>query len=270
MEHRIASRGTAVVTGAATGIGAAICRRLAQQGMDLVLVARDAARLESAAERLRAEHGVGALVVPLDLSLPDAPAQLMERLHRDGIVVEVLVNNAGASLVGAVAETPPEKLSALVDLNARAVAVLTALTLPDMMSRGHGAVVNIASTAAHGPAPYSAAYAAAKAFVLSFTQAVWAETRGTGVRVVAVSPGSVKTPMNPDRTPGQRSPDMFADTVMKALRSNAPSVVDGWAFAVQAFLFGRVLPVRVTARITGRFFSGVGKLAKPPVHKRFS
>ncbi|WP_199809950.1 SDR family NAD(P)-dependent oxidoreductase [Streptomyces sp. NRRL F-5126] len=177
------------MTGAATGIGAAITERLAGQGMDVVLVARDGARLEAAAERLRAERGVQVSTLALDLSHPGAPFRLAEWLAGAGTEVDVLVNNAGVDMLGPVAGSDPVRVRGLVDLNAGAVAELTALLLPAMVARGRGAIVNIASTGAYAPAPYMAAYAASKAFVLSFTQAVWAETRETGVRVVAVSPG---------------------------------------------------------------------------------
>ncbi|MGP2435943.1 SDR family NAD(P)-dependent oxidoreductase [Streptomyces sp. JW3] len=245
---------TALVTGAATGIGAAIADRLARHGLDLVLVARDAVRLESAARRLRAEHGVEVLVVPLDLALPDAPARLSGALAEAGRTVDVLVNNAGAAAVGAVADADPARTGELIDVNARAVAALTALFLPAMVDRGRGAIVNVASTAAYSPAPYNAAYGASKAFVLSFTQAVWEETRDTGVRVVAVSPGPVRTPMNPRAGRGKRRPEQVADTVLAALRSRRPALVDGRVNTVQAFVFSRLLPVRAATRVAGAFF----------------
>jgi uncharacterized protein len=247
-------QGTALVTGATVGIGAAIAERLAREGMDLVLVARDDVRLEAVAKRLRAEHGVEVLAVPLDLSREQASVRLAERLRAERVAVEVLVNNAGAALVGAVADTEPARLRALVDLNAGAVAQLTALLLPDMLVRGHGSIVNIASTAAYAPAPYNAAYGASKAFVLSFTRALWAETNGSGVRVVAVSPGATETPMNTRPVPGKRQPEQVAETVVKALRGRGPAVVDGRFFAVQAFVFARLLPSRTAARIAGQFF----------------
>jgi short-subunit dehydrogenase len=247
-------RRTAVITGATMGIGAAITDRMAGEGMHLVLVARDAARLDAAAKRLRAEHGIDVLTIPLDLSHPQASAHLAQRLTEERIEVEVLVNNAGAALVGPAAETGPAAMRALIDLNAAAVAELTALLLPAMVARGRGAIVNIASTAAYAPAPYNAAYGASKAFVLSFTQAVWAETKGTGVRVVAVSPSATETPMNPRPAFGKRQPEQVAATVMAALRGHGPAVVDGRFNTVLAFVFGRLLPARASARITGQFF----------------
>ena len=246
--------GTALVTGATMGIGAAIAERLAREGMDLVLVARDGARLEAAAKRLGADYGVTVLALPLDLSREQAPAQLVARLVEERIEVEILVNNAGAAVAGPAAETDPARMRALIDLNAAAVTELTSLLLPGMLARGHGAIVNIASTAAYAPAPYNAAYGASKAFVLSYTRAVWAETNKTGVRVVAVSPGATETPMNTRPVPGKRQPEHVAETVIKALRGRGPAVVDGRLNTVQTFVFGRVLPSRTAARITGRFF----------------
>ncbi|GGP65902.1 SDR family NAD(P)-dependent oxidoreductase [Saccharothrix coeruleofusca] len=253
-EQRNNDRRVALVTGAGTGIGAALAQRLAAQGMDLVVVGRNAARLEDVAQRLHAEHEVDVLPVPLDLSEQDAPTCLAKQLAEAGIEIDILVNNAGAAKVGAVADTDPRTIRALVDLNAGAVAETTALFLPAMVARGRGAIVNIASTAAYTPGPYNATYAASKAFVVSFTRSLWHEVRGTGVRVVAVSPGSTATPMNLRRVPGTRQPEQVADTVMAALRSRAPVVVDGWVNALLAFMFGRVLPPKAAARITGAFF----------------
>ncbi len=240
------------MTGAATGIGAAIAERLAEQGMHLVLVARDGARLEAAAKRLHAEHGTQVSTLALDLSQQGAPSRLAEWLAGAGAEVDVLVNNAGASLMGPVADSDPARVRGLVDLNAGAVAELTALLLPAMIERGRGAIVNIASTGAYAPAPYVAAYAASKAFVLSFTQAVWAETKATGVRVVAVSPGPTDTAMNTRRMRGMRGPGSVADTVMSALRGRGPAVVDGRLNIFQTFVFGRLLPPSVAARIAER------------------
>jgi uncharacterized protein len=203
------------------------------------------------------------LTVSLDLSRPDSPAQLAKQLKDAGTEVDILVNNAGIAMVGAVAEADPGKIRALVDLNAAAVAELTAIFLPAMVARGNGAIVNIASAAAYAPTPYNAAYGASKAFVLSFTRALWQETKGTGVRVVAVSPGAVATPMNTSGVRGTRQPEQVADTVMAALRGRAPAVVDGRAFVVQTFVFSRILPTRTAARIYARFFSRAAGVAAP-------
>src|ERR1700754_963886 len=127
--------GVALVSGAGTGIGAAIAERLAAQGRDLVLVARDSARLEAAAARLRADHGADVLTVALDLCRRDAPAQLAERLRAAGKDVDILVNNAGAAFAGPVAGIGPARIREMVELNAAAVAETSALFLPAMLAR---------------------------------------------------------------------------------------------------------------------------------------
>jgi short-subunit dehydrogenase len=244
---------TAVVTGASTGIGAEIAERLAGYGAHLVLVARTAERLHEAAERLRKEHGVKVLVVPLDLAVPDAPRRLARKLAEEGIEVEMLVNNAGIGDLAPVAESDPARVRMVVDVNAGALAETTALLLPQMVMRDHGSVINIASTGAYAPAPYLAAYAASKAFVLSFTQALWAETTTSGVRVVAVSPGPTETPMNTRPAPGKRHPRDVADTALKALSGRRSAVVDGRVNALTSFAFGRLLSAQLSARIAERF-----------------
>lgn len=243
---------TAVVTGATTGIGAEIADQLAGHGANLVLVARGAERLDQSAEQLRTRHGVDVLALPLDLADRAAPQRLAQQLDEAEIEVEMLVNNAGLSLSGAVADSDPAQLRTVVDVNAGALAEVTTLLLPGMVARGHGSVINIASTGAYAPAPYVAAYAASKSFVLAFTQAVWAETRDTGVRVVAISPGPTETPMNTRPFPGKRQPADVVRTALAALQGSRSAVVDGRANAVQSFVVGRLLPAGIAARLGER------------------
>lgn len=246
----------AVVTGASTGIGAAIAERLATSGANLVLVARSAAKLDEAAADLRRRHGVTVRSLPADLATADAPARLAKTLADEGIEVEMLVNNAGVSARGPVLDGDPAGFRSMIDLNVSALTELTTLLMPAMTARGHGAVVNIASTGGYIPAPYLAVYAATKAYVVSFTRALWAETRGTGVRVVAVSPGPTKTPMNPR---GARSAEAVATTVLRALSGSGPAVVDGRTNALTALLFGKLLPTRLSLAVARRLMeNGAG------------
>ena len=223
---------TALVTGASGGIGAGIARALAARGADVVLVARSADRLEALAAEIRTRHGREALVLPADLSTPGAGARVQEALA--GRRVDVLVNNAGFGLSGRLADTAdPSRLSAMITLNCVALTDLTARLLPAMVERGSGAVVNIASMAAYMPAPGFAAYAASKAFVLSLTQALWAETRGTGVRVAALSPTVTDTGFF--EVAGEaagaglrrRSVEQVVATFFDTLDADRPVVVDG-------------------------------------------
>ena len=185
--------GTSVVTGASSGIGAAIAKELASRGHSLTLVARREERLRTLATELTSAHGVAAEVIAADLGKPEGREQMVEELRGRGRVVDVLVNNAGFGHQADFATSPRERMVEMVDLNVGAVVDLTSRFLTGMVDRGRGSVINIASTAAFQPLPGSAVYAASKSFVLSFSEAIRTELRGTGVTVTAVCPGPVKT-----------------------------------------------------------------------------
>lgn len=185
--------GTALVTGASSGIGVAIARELAAKGHSLILVARREERLRSLATELTDEHGISAEVVACDLADPDERARLVDQVRQGGRFVEVLVNNAGFGSRGRFASNDPDRMVGMVRLNIEAVVDLTGRFLPGMVERGRGSVINIASTSAFQPLPGAAVYAAGKSFVLSFSEAIRTELRGTGVGVTAVCPGPVKT-----------------------------------------------------------------------------
>lgn len=244
----------ALVTGGSIGIGAAIAERLAGHGAHLVLVARGAEQLERTAAELRDRHGVDVLAVPLGLEQAGAVDRLMTIVRGAGIEVEILVNNAAVSSRAMVADSDPATLRRLVDLNVGALTELTTQVVAGMVERGHGSVVNIASLGAYTPAPEIAAYAASKAYVLSFTQALWAETKDSGVRVVAVSPGPTETAMNSRPSHGKRQPADVAHTTLAALKRSGPAVIDGRGNTFTAFLVRRI-PARLMAllalRMTG-------------------
>lgn len=183
----------ALVTGASSGIGEQFARELASRGMALVLSAlpADAERLAALAAELGSRHGVRVEIVPIDLAEPGAAQTLQEKADALGMEPDLLVNNAGMGMLGAVAQLPIDRQLTMLRLNVEAVAALTGLYLPRMTARRDGAIVNVASTAAFDPLPYMAGYAASKAFVLRFSEALWAEASRTGVRVVAVCPGPV-------------------------------------------------------------------------------
>ncbi len=184
---------TAVVTGASSGIGREIARQLAQRGHGLTLVARREDRLRALAGEVAGAHGVRVEVVGADLTDPAARERVVDQVAERGLTPHVLVNAAGLSTVGAVHTNEPAAELAMIRTDVEALAHLCSLVLPGMVRRGAGAVLNVASTAAFQPLPGQAGYAACKAFVVSYSQAVRAELKGTGVTVTALCPGPVDT-----------------------------------------------------------------------------
>jgi short-subunit dehydrogenase len=181
------------VTGASSGIGADIARELARRGYGVTLVARREERLSALADELVRVHDVRAEAVPADLSGAQGRGRLAKRLTERDLTVEVLVNNAGFGTGGPFVGLDPRRETSMVRTNVEAVVDLCGRYLPGMVERGRGAVLNLASLAGFQPLPYQATYAASKAFVLSFSEALHEEVRGTGVTVTAVCPGPVRT-----------------------------------------------------------------------------
>ncbi|HVK23233.1 MAG TPA: SDR family oxidoreductase [Actinokineospora sp.] len=248
---------TALITGASTGIGADYAREFAARGADLVLVARSEDKLEALAVELRARHGRAVDVVAVDLSRPGAGQDVAARVDALGRTIDVLVNNAGFGTHGALADADVDRLVEQVRLNCAAVVDLTRRFLPAMIGRGRGTVVNVASTAAFQPVPHMAVYAATKAFVLSFSEALWAEAKPAGVRVLAVCPGATETPFfdvvgtDAAAVGRRRGTAQVVATTLRGLRRGAPSVIDGPANAALAGLT-RFTPRRALIAIAGR------------------
>ncbi len=186
---------TALITGASSGIGEALAACFAGDGCDLVLVARSVGKLEALAARLAAAHGVRARVQPTDLAQPGAAQALAAALRRRKVDVDILVNNAGVLEHGAFAAMPPRRHQELIDLNVSALTAMLAHFVPPMVARGHGRVLNVASIAAFQPVPSLATYAATKAYVLSLTESLAEELKGTGVSITALCPGITATNM---------------------------------------------------------------------------
>ena len=183
----------AVVTGASSGIGAAIAKELASRGHSLTLVARREERLRSLATESTSTYGVAAEVIAATWAIPLSATGSAMSSAAEAVLVEVLVNNAGFGHQADFAASPRERMVEMVEINVETVVDLTSRFLTGMIDRGRGSVINIASTAAFQPLPGSAVYAASKSFVLSFSEAIRTELRGTGVTVTAVCPGPVKT-----------------------------------------------------------------------------
>ena len=183
------SRPTALVTGASAGIGVDLAQCFARDGYDLILCARSDGALRDVGAKLAQAHGARATAIALDLGEFGAGAKLAGEISKRGLQVDVLVNNAGYGNAGPFHESKRDVELGMVDLNIRALVELTHIYWPGMLKAGSGGVLNVASTAAFQPGPLMATYYASKAFVLSFTEALWEEARGSGVHVSCLCPG---------------------------------------------------------------------------------
>ena len=186
-------RPTALITGASSGLGAAFARVFAQHGYDLILVARDKERLANLAAELQHNFGIQVILMVKDLSLETSPTEIHAELQARGVVLEVLVNNAGLIGYGKFHETDIRRELEMIRVNLLALTLLTKLFLPGMVARGRGRILNLGSTGSFVASPLNAVYSATKAYVLSFSEAIAEELDGTGVTVTALCPGAVRT-----------------------------------------------------------------------------
>ena len=182
-----------LITGASSGIGRELAGLFAADGARLVLVARTEDKLRQLAAELAARYGAETQVVPADLARPASPGDIVKALAQRDIDVDVLVNNAGFGARGSIADLGAQRQLEMIEVNVAALTRLTALLLPGMLERHRGAILNVASTAGFQPGPNQAVYGATKAYVLSFTEALAEEVRGSGVRVCCLAPGATDT-----------------------------------------------------------------------------
>jgi uncharacterized protein len=185
--------GTALITGASSGIGLELAKLFARDGYDLVLVARRREKLEALGEGLKKQHGIRFRAIAADLADPAAPAGIVRELEAASVAVDVVVNNAGFGELGPFAETDLESARRMIEVNVAALTVLTKLFLPGMLARRGGRILNVASTAGFAPGPLMAVYYATKAYVISFSEALAEELRGSGVSVTVLCPGPTIT-----------------------------------------------------------------------------
>ncbi|MEY3846055.1 MAG: NADP-dependent 3-hydroxy acid dehydrogenase YdfG [Actinomycetota bacterium] len=250
---------TAVVTGASSGLGVEYAKELAARGANLVLVARRKEALDELAAKITKTSGVKVQTIALDLSTPTSAKKLMAELKKLKIEPQILINNAGFGTSGRFTKDNAAKVQDEIQLNVGTLVSLTHAVLPAMIAAKSGAIVNIASTAAYQPVPGMAVYAATKAFVLSFTSAVWGETKDTGVRVLAVSPGATATEffMVAGATPsGALAPiSDVIKTTFDALdaKKSVPSVVVGGRNAFMATV-SKMLPAKLVIGVAASMF----------------
>ena len=266
------SQQTTIVTGASSGIGAAFAHELARRGSHLVLVARRLDRLQTLASELEAAHGIRATPIALDLSAPGAGRLLATQVADRGLRITGLVNNAGFGTDGAFHTEDPARLTDEINVDVANLVDITRAFIEPLRTSGTGILVNVASLAAYMPSPGMAVYSACKAFVLSFTEALWFEAKGTGLRVLCLSPGLTRTEFFDALDGGAyngsyQTPEQVVQTAMRELDRGArrPSVQSGRVNALTTMLPRFLTRKRLTeisgvvgARSSGRETAKVG------------
>jgi uncharacterized protein len=254
-------RKTALITGASGGIGSDLALLFARDGYDLVLIARDPDKLARLAERLERDQPISVRILAKDLAQPGAPAQIHAELAAASVRVDVLVNNAGLGLGGRFAEVGIEGELAMMQLNMIALTHLTKLYLDEMLARGEGKILNVASITGFFPGPFWGVYSATKAYVLSFSEALANELAGSGVTVTVLCPGATATELaargGMQESRVYRGATMDARTVARigyrGLMRGQTVVIPGWRNRLLAFAV-RLTPRRTIAGIARRLF----------------
>jgi short-subunit dehydrogenase len=248
---------TALVTGASSGIGAELARIHAEHGGNLIVTARRRDRLESLKTELEAAHGVTVHVLPKDLAQSEAPQQIHDEVRSRGLPIDYLMNNAGFGYRGRFHEQPWARNEAMIKVNILALAALTRMFLPEMIERGSGRILNVASMAGFLPGPLHAVYYASKAFVISFSEAIANELTGTGVTVTVLCPGPVDTEFTehaqmrgvklPTRTASARE---IAEIGYQTMLEGRTVVVPGFLNKLLIHGLLRISPRGLTTRIS--------------------
>src|SRR5438128_4719499 len=247
---------TTLITGASSGIGEAFARKLATEGHDLLLVARSEDKLIALCNELGRGQNIRAQYVAIDLSDHDAPARLLAETVERNLEIDFLINNAGFGSMGDFAKLDLELELKMIDLNVRSLVELTHRFLQPMRERRRGSIINVASTAGFQAVPFMATYAATKAFVLSFSEALWEENRPYGIRVMALCPGVTETNFfeasRMQRPPARisQTAEEVVETALRALRRGKSSVISGWTnfFMVES---ERLVPRSLILRAAG-------------------
>jgi len=247
-----------LITGASSGIGEAFARRLAAEKHNLVLVARSEEKLHQLCDELMLKHQITAHYVALDLSEFEADKKLFEETEKHGFEIDWLVNNAGFGSMGDFAELALERELEMIGLNIMALVALTHRYLEKMRQRKSGVVINVSSTAGFQAIPYMATYAATKAFVTSFSEAVAEENRAFGIMVTAVCPGPTETNFFaaskaiPFSAKGLQTPEEVVEKALKGVRSRKPLVISGITNYIGSVL-GTIAPDSLVTRTIGSY-----------------
>jgi uncharacterized protein len=248
---------TTVITGASSGIGEAFARKLAARGRNVLLVARSEDKLITLCNELGRSNSIRAQHVALDLSQPESPARLFEEAAKRGLTVDMLINNAGFGSMGEFTKLDLTRELNMIDLNVKALVELTHRFLVPMVDRRQGAIINVASTAGFQPVPFMATYAATKAFVLSFSEALWEENRPHGVKIMALCPGVTDTNFfeaaHGQKPPARvsQSPEEVVEAALRGLSQGKSHVISGWTNFLMVES-ERLAPRSLVARVAGR------------------
>lgn len=250
----------ALVTGASAGIGAEFASQLAAGGTNLILTARRSERLEALATQLETKHKIQTETVVADLAQPAAPEQIYSFTKQKGIVIDLLINNAGFGQYGALPEVETQRLLDMVQVNCSAVVHLTRLYLPDMITKRRGAVLILASTASFQAVPYISTYAATKAFDLLFAEGLAEEMKPHGIRVCALCPGSTESEFHAVAGQEQFTAKYPQETAEKVVRTGLQALAEGKSYVISGLgnYLGahsqRIVPRQVVTRIAANMF----------------
>ncbi|HRZ42100.1 MAG TPA: SDR family oxidoreductase [Bacteroidales bacterium] len=246
-----------LITGASSGIGYEFTKICARKGHNLILVARNGTKLQQIAGELQQQYPVKMVIIPQDLSEPDAADHIFKRIHNESLTVENLINNACFYIRGPFMDTPWEEELALIQLQCISQIKLIKLLLPDMKLMGRGRVLNVCSTGSFVPGPFNAIYCAAKSFLLSFSEALGEELKGTGISISALCPGGTNTPFQDlhSRKKSLLNPLMEASKVAeigyRGFMRGKRVIIPGQMNNLQVFAL-RFLPRRMITRLSGK------------------
>ena len=258
---------TTLITGASSGIGEVFARKLAARGRNVLLVARSEDKLVTLCNELGRSSSIRAQYVALDLSKPEAPARLFDEAKKRGLTVDMLVNNAGFGSMGEFGKLDLARELNMIDLNVKSLVELTHRFLQPMLERKQGAIINVASTAAFQAVPFFATYAATKAFVLSFSEALWEENRAQGIKVLALCPGVTDTNFF-EAARGQKpparvsqTPEEVVDVALRGLDRGKSHIISGWTNYLMTE-GERLAPRSFVTRLAGRMMRSQQKESK--------
>ena len=247
-----------LITGASSGIGEAFAKRLAAEKHTLVLVARSEEKLRSLCQELSSKHQVDCRYFAIDFLEFEADANLFEETEKNGLEIDWLINNAGFGSSGDFAQLDLERELEIIDLNISALVALTHRYLGKMRERKRGTIINVSSAAGFQPIPFMATYAASKAFVSSFSEAIAEENRPYGIHILALCPGSTKTNFfaasnidRPIQVKGQQTVEEVVETAMKAVAQKKTKVVSGWANFIGS-IAGTLVPNSISSRVMAK------------------